>query len=208
MSKDFTPRRAAKKSSGGSTLLGVFIGILLGLALAAGIAVYINKTPIPFLDKAKPAEKSAAPKAQSTAPNLADTLKTAPEKSAGDKPRFDFYKILPGQEEPVSEQQIKQAAKDAAKAAADGKDLKDIYLLQAGAFQNPADADNLKAKLALLGLEASVEPTNLAEKGVWYRVRIGPYTKIDDLNRSRSTLAQNGIEATLVKVKDAAKTPQ
>ncbi len=203
MSKDFKPRQAAKKSSGGGTLLGVFIGLILGLALAAGIAVYINKTPIPFLDKAKPAEKAAAPKAAAT-PNLADTLKTAPDK-AGDKPRFDFYKILPGQEEPMSEQQIRQAAKDAAKAPADGKASKDIFLLQAGAFQNPADADNLKAKLALLGVEASVEPTNLAEKGTWYRVRIGPYTKIDDLNRTRSTLAQNGIEATLVKVKDAAK---
>ncbi len=203
MSKDYKPRQAAKKSSGGGTLLGVFIGLILGLALAAGIAVYINKTPIPFLDKAKPAEKAAAPKAAAT-PNLADTLKTAPDK-AGDKPRFDFYKILPGQEEPMSEQQIRQAAKDAAKAPADGKASKDIFLLQAGAFQNPADADNLKAKLALLGVEASVEPTNLAEKGTWYRVRIGPYTKIDDLNRTRSTLAQNGIEATLVKVKDAAK---
>ncbi|MEI6302778.1 MAG: SPOR domain-containing protein [Betaproteobacteria bacterium] len=203
MSKDFKPRQVAKKSSGGGTLLGVFIGLILGLALAAGIAVYINKTPIPFLDKAKPAEKAAAPKAAAT-PNLADTLKTAPDK-AGDKPRFDFYKILPGQEEPMSEQQIRQAAKDAAKAPADGKASKDIFLLQAGAFQNPADADNLKAKLALLGVEASVEPTNLAEKGTWYRVRIGPYTKIDDLNRTRSTLAQNGIEATLVKVKDAAK---
>lgn len=203
MSKDFKPRQAAKKSSGGGTLLGVFIGLILGLALAAGIAVYINKTPIPFLDKAKPAEKAAAPKAAAT-PNLADTLKAAPDK-AGDKPRFDFYKILPGQEEPVSEQQIRQAAKDAAKATADGKASKDIFLLQAGAFQNPADADNLKAKLALLGVEASVEPTNLAEKGTWYRVRIGPYTKIDDLNRTRSTLAANGIEATLVKVKDAAK---
>ena len=105
----------------------------------------------------------------------------------------------------MSEQQIRQAAKDAAKAPADGKASKDIFLLQAGAFQNPSDADNLKAKLALLGVEASVEPTNLAEKGTWYRVRIGPYTKIDDLNRTRSTLAQNGIEATLVKVKDAAK---
>lgn len=203
MSKDFKPRQAAKKSSGGGTLLGVFIGLILGLALAAGIAVYINKTPIPFLNKAKPAEKAAAPKAAAT-PNLADTLKAAPDKQGGDKPRFEFYKILPGQEEPVSEQQIKQAAKDAAKAAADGREPKDIYLLQAGAFQNPADADNLKARLALVGVEASVEPTNLAEKGIWYRVRIGPYTRIDDLNRARSTLAQNGIEATLVKVKDAA----
>ena len=78
------------------------------------------------------------------------------------------------------------------------------YLLQVGSFQNPADADNLKARLALLGMEAGVEPINLAEKGTWYRVRLGPYIKVDEINRLRQTLAQNGIEATLVKVKDSA----
>jgi cell division protein FtsN len=76
------------------------------------------------------------------------------------------------------------------------------YLLQVGSFQNPADADNLKARLALLGVEAGVEPINLAEKGTWYRVRVGPYSKVDEINRLRQTLAQNGIEATLVKIKD------
>ena len=86
-----------------------------------------------------------------------------------EKPRFEFYKILPGAEEPVTEQQIKQAAKPGAPA--------EHYLLQVGAFQNPADADNLKARLALLGVEAGVEPVNLAEKGTWYRVRVGPYTQ-------------------------------
>ncbi len=206
MSKNFKPRHPVKKSSGGNTLLGVFIGLIIGLALAAGIAVYINKTPIPFLDKIKPADKPAEKAAggSKAGPNLAESLKAAPGKAAGDKPRFDFYKILPGQEEPVTEQQIRQAAKDAAKSAAAGKAVNEIYLLQAGAFQNPADADNLKARLAFMGLEASVEPTDLAEKGFWYRVRLGPYTRIDDINRARATLAQNGIEGSLVKVKDPA----
>jgi len=202
VSKDFKPRTPVRKPSAGSTLLGVFIGLLLGLLLAGGIAVYINKAPVPFLDRngaAKPAEKPAPGKA---APNLNETLK--PGQAAGDKPRFDFYKILPGQEEPVTERELKQA-KDAAKAGSGGKELKDMFLLQAGAFQNPADADNLKAKLAFMGVEASVEPTNLAEKGVWYRVRLGPYTRIDELDRVRATLAQNGIDASLVKVKDPAQ---
>jgi cell division protein FtsN len=190
-----------KNAARGNTALGVVIGLFLGLLLAGGIAIFINKTPIPFLDKAKPAEKSADKPATAAkaAPNLADMLKAGPP---GDKPRFDFYKILPGQEEPVTEQQIKQAARDAAKVAAAGKAPNDLYLIQAGAFQNPVDADSLKAKLAFMGLEAGVEPTNLAEKGVWYRVRLGPYTRIDDVNRARATLAQNGIESSLVKIKD------
>jgi len=94
----------------------------------------------------------------------------------------------------VTEQQIKQAAKPGAPA--------ENYLLQVGSFQNPADADNLKARLALIGVEVGVEPIDLADKGTWYRVRIGPYTKVEEINRLRQTLAQNGIEATLVKIKD------
>ncbi len=187
MAKDYKPRTVARKKNGGGTLLGIFIGLLLGLVIAVGIAWYLNKTPIPFLNKAKPPEKAAAEPGK--------TLAKPDDKTAqqAEKPRFEFYKILPGAEEPVTEKQIKQAAKAGARA--------ENYLLQAGSFQNPADADNLKARLALLGVEAAVEPINLAEKGTWYRVRLGPYSKLDEINRLRQTLAQNGIEASLVKVK-------
>ena len=190
MAKDYKPRpgAAAKRKSGGGTLLGIFIGLVLGLAIAVGIAWYMNKTPIPFINKPKP-EKAAEPGKTLAKPDEKTTQQV-------EKPRFEFYKILPGAEEPVSEREIKQAAKPGAPT--------ENFLLQAGAFQNPADADNLKARLALLGVEAGVEPINLAEKGTWYRVRIGPYTKVDEINRVRQTLAQNGIEASLVKVKDSA----
>jgi cell division protein FtsN len=40
---------------------------------------------------------------------------------------------------------------------------------------------------------------------VWYRVRLGPYTRVDEINRIRQQLTQNGMEASLVRVKDAAK---
>lgn len=199
MSKDYKPRQAAKSKSGGGLLLGMFIGFLLGLGLAAAIALYFFKTPVPFLNKTKPPEKAGSA-GQPGSPPLADTLK--PAKPEDGKPRFDFYRILPGQEEPVTGDQLKQAAQTQAKTGAPSGDL---YLLQAGSFQNPADADNLKAKLALLGFEASMESTNLAEKGVWYRVRVGPYSRIDELDRVRSQLAQNGIDASLVKIKDAAR---
>ena len=189
MAKDHKPRAAARKKSGGSTLLGIFIGLILGLCIAVGVAWYMNKTPIPFLTKAKPPEKAAAEPGKTI-------VKPPDEKTTQqvEKPRFEFYKILPGAEEPVTEQQIKQAAKSGAPA--------ENYLLQVGSFQNPADADNLKARLALIGVEASVEPIDLPEKGTWYRVRVGPYTKVEEINRVRQNLAQNGIEASLVKIKD------
>ncbi len=190
MAKDYKPRAVAKKKNGGGTLLGIFIGLILGLGIAVGITWYMNKTPIPFLNKAKPPEKAAAEPGKALAKPDEKTTQQV------EKPRFEFYKILPGAEEPVTEQQIKQAAKPGAPA--------ENYLLQAGSFQNPAHADNLKARLALLGVEAGVEPINLSEKGTWYRVRVGPYSKVEEINRLRQTLAQNGIEATLVKIKDSA----
>ena len=189
MAQNYRPRAAAKKKSGGGTLLGIFIGLILGLVIAVGVTWYMNKTPIPFLNKSKPPEKAAA--------DMGKALPKPDEKTTQqvEKPRFDFYKILPGAEEAVTEQQIKQAAKPGAPV--------ENYVLQVGSFQNPADADNLKARLALLGVEAGVEPVNLAEKGTWYRVRVGPYNKVDEINRLRQTLAQNGIEASLVKIKDS-----
>jgi len=123
----------------------------------------------------------------------------APAGKAPEKPKFDFYKILPGGEEPVSEKELKDAAK-ASKNAPEA--TRGVFFIQAGSFQNPADADNQKAKIAILGFESSVEPTALPDKGTWYRVRLGPYTTLEDLNRVRRVLTQNGIDASLVKVKD------
>jgi len=188
MSNNYKPRAMARRKSGGGTLLGIFIGLILGLCIALAVAWFMNKTPIPFLTGAKPPEQAAE--------EAGNTIVKPDEKTTQqiEKPRFEFYKILPGAEEPVTEQQIKQAAKSGAPSG--------NYLLQAGSFQNPADADNLKAQLALIGVEAGVEPIELPEKGTWYRVRIGPYTKVEEINRVRQLLAQNGIEATLVKIKD------
>jgi cell division protein FtsN len=192
--KDYKPRaRPVRKGAVGGTLIGIFIGLLLGLAIAAAIAVYMAKSPVPFIDKTGQAERTAPARG---APNLAEAK---PAAKAPEKPRFDFYKILPGQEEPVSERELKAAAKDGGKP---GALPKDTYFVQAGSFQNPADADNLKAKLALLGMQASVEPANLPDRGTWYRVRLGPYSHLSDIDRVRQTLAQNGVDATLVRVKN------
>jgi cell division protein FtsN len=185
---------STRSKSGGGFLLGMFVGLIVGLAVALGIAFYLNKTPIPFMSSKKPgAEKPAEAGKSSEIAGM-----PASKAPAAEKPKFDFYKILPGSEEPVSEKELKAAAKGKPEAA------HDVYFLQAGSFQNPADADNRKAQLAILGFEAAVEPVSLPDKGTWYRVRLGPYSKIDEINKMRSTMATNGIEVSLVKIKDPA----
>ena len=194
--RDYKPRaRETKRKPSGGTLIGIFIGLVLGLALAAGLALYMTNAPVPFVTRADKA-RATPPQADRA---LAETARSADAKSGdASKPRFDFYKILPGQEVPVTDKELRAAAKSPDKSGA----AKDLYFVQAGAFQNPADADNLKARLALAGLVASVEPANLPDKGIWYRVRLGPYTQLDEINRVRATLAQNGIDASLVRIKN------
>jgi cell division protein FtsN len=193
---------ATRKRSGGGFLLGIFVGVLLGLAVSLGIAFYLNKTPIPFLtQKPKQAEKDG--QAPAKPPAIAGMPQGATPPAAGEKPKFDFYKILPGAEEPVSDKELRERLRSArAQPPGQQEAPRDVYFIQAGSFQNPADADNQKARLALLGFESSVEPANLPDKGTWYRVRLGPYTRLEDINKVRQSLAQNGIDASLVKVKE------
>jgi cell division protein FtsN len=211
------PHATARKGSGGGFLLGMFAGLLIGLIVALGIALYLNKTPIPFMSRkpaAEDAKASGKPPALAGMPQSGTAPATAPVPApkapataaakAPEKPRFDFYKILPGGEEPVSERELRERLRAAAAAKSQPAAPQDVYFIQAGAFQNPADADNQKARLAILGYESNVEPTNLPDKGTWYRVRLGPYTKVDELNKVRQALAQNGIDANLVKLKDPA----
>ena len=196
-----------KHKQGGNFLIGLFVGLVTGLGIALGVAFYLNKTPLPFLGKAKPAATKDGKDGKEAAPEAPKAFAGMPQAGAKgadkERPKFDFYKILPGGEEPVSERELKEAAKAAAKAQPGQPEVaRGVYFIQAGSFQNPADADNQKAKIAILGFESAVEPTVLPDKGTWYRVRMGPYTALEELNRVRRVLSQNGIDASLVKVKD------
>ena len=71
--------------------------------------------------------------------------------------------------------------------------------MQAGSFATESDAENLKAQLALAGWEAAVQPGTVPDKGVRYRVRMGPYDNTDELNRIKGDLAKKGFDAAVIK---------
>jgi cell division protein FtsN len=79
------------------------------------------------------------------------------------------------------------------------------YFLQAGAFRNAADADQLKARLALLGFEARVLYSASAETPL-HKVQLGPYRALDELNSARSRLTQSGVQTILIKIPPQAPT--
>lgn len=164
------------KREEGGTLLGVFIGLLGGLAIAAGIAYWLNRGPNPF-QTAQPAPS-----------------KLEPITKADGKPRFDFYKILPGGEEPKT-----TGGDSKSETKSSSAKVGERYYLQAGAFQSEAEAEDQKAKLAFMGLESSVQSGADAAKKTWYRVRLGPYDNTEEMNRIKTELTRRGVDASVVK---------
>ncbi len=147
-------------------------------------------------------------------------------KADADRPRFDFYKILPGGEEPKVQGpkppapdrltadkaagRIAAPPQDAAPAkpgertaaldpSAAAPKAADRFWLQAGSFASEADADNLKARLALAGWEAQVQKGDVPEKGTRYRVRLGPYDDTGELNRAKGELARRGFDVAVIR---------
>ena len=201
MSREMKSRKyskaTARKKSGGGMLLGLFLGLVLGVLFAAGVVWYIYRTPLPFSNKGQPSPTytGTPPAGASNAPLALPGKPGDPIPQSNDKPRFDFYKILPGNAEAIPDPKPAESPKDKVEKE---NALKEAVYLQTGSFQNAGDADNQKAKLALMGVEASIQQVMLQDK-VWYRVRLGPFKKIDDVNSMRSDLAKQGIEASLVK---------
>jgi cell division protein FtsN len=192
MSRDYKLPEPTARGVSSQLLVGILIGLVLGLGIALGVAWYINKMPNPFLTRTPHAKLEPAQEAPPAPARAEDKTARAPDA----KPRFDFYKILPGAEETITGPQVKGAQQQSTTAA------RETFFLQAGAFQNAPDADSLRARLALLGIEARVQTATLPEKGVWHRVRVGPYTSVEELGRTRETLKQNGVETTLIKVRE------
>jgi len=205
--------RSTRHSRAGGTLLGLFIGLALGLSLAAAVAFYVMKSGNPY--------QPAAP-IKETAREPGRTARAEP--AAAEKPRFDFYKILPGIEEPkvpgkpaekpttdratVERSATPDKAPDKTQAKADERPATDTaraqkagdrFWLQAGSFSQESDAENLKARLALAGWEAEVQSSSVADKGMRYRVRLGPYDNTDELNRIKGELGKRGFDVAVIK---------
>lgn len=196
MSRNAGNRSTAPRKSGSSLLTGILVGMVIGVAMAAGLVWYIMKSPSPFVQK-----EWAAAKPPLAADKPAEPPVAQPDAAPGvvdNKPRFEFYKVLTDKQETAGTPP-KPAEKSADKPAP--KESKphvpDVpAFLQVGSFTNPDDAEKLKAKLALMGIEAGIQTVTIPDKGVWHRVRLGPYKNPDEMNRMRNTLKQNGVEAT------------
>ncbi len=203
MSKDYKPAAPKSKPAGkgNSFFPGLLVGLLLGIGLSVGVAIYVKKGQTAFQEKVTQAPQIAATDKSEGKSANPDNLASSAE-PAKKEDRFTFYGILTGSESPVTEQEVKQAIEQKPSQPASEKPVatSENYYLQVGAFQTEQEADNTKAKLALIGLEAVVQTATIPGKGILHRVRVGPLANLDEINKSRSELARNGFDAALIKI--------
>lgn len=212
---------ADSKKQAGGTLLGLIIGLIVGLGIAVGVALVITKTSLPFTNKPGNPDRLIQPapgeltdpnkplygkKPESlNPPDAVDGTSPAPAPAVvqdSSKPPVVDKSSSPADKSPspksIAADKVEAVKAEAAKA--ESADEKWIYYLQAGAFRDMGDADSLRAKLALLGIEASVSDRPAETGGTLHRVRIGPFGQAETMNRVRTKLSDNGIDVAVVRI--------
>lgn len=167
--------------------IGVVIGLVLSaVVLLGGFAPGLRDADAP---KAEPNATAPAP----SKPGIAD--------QKDDNRDYDFYSVLPEMEVLIPDAELSRKARTEDQNSSGQGTATASYLLQAGSFPNAADADAVKARLALLGFEARIQPVTINGK-TWNRVRLGPYTSAATLEAAKQKLAANGIQAIALKETD------
>jgi cell division protein FtsN len=214
-----------KHKQTGGTFLGIIIGLIIGLTIAVVVALVITKTPVPFINRSAKEKTPDPTPSQMSDPNKAlygnkDAAKEAAKEFAKDAPANQPATQSSAQAPATQPQDGKTPAKTDAKAPvvdksttdkaaadkskdaaakADNAEDKWAFYLQVGAFRDQADAESAKAKLALQGFEAQVSERP-SENGVLYRVRVGPFSQVEAMNKVRSKMSDNGIDVAVVRI--------
>ena len=212
----------SRSSQRGGFLVGFVVGILIGLAAALAVALYVTKAPVPFVNKVpmrSPAQDAAeAERNRNWDPNSALAGRNpAPGTSAsgvvsGTEPARPAVAPQP---EPVvpppvvaSQPRTARAPASSAVAAASPRASQAnaalgggafTYFVQAGAYSRSEDAEQQRAKLAMLGMDSRLTEREQGGKMV-YRVRVGPFDRREDAESTKEKLSDSGVDAALVAV--------
>ena len=167
-----------------------FIGALIGAGIFGAATLYVLQRNHPNR------EESGRPRPQRAPAPIASSdsaAAAAPDKAE----RYDFYEMLPNFEVVVPEKE-REVQRDVPAAHVQQPG---VYVLQAGSYRNEADAQRVRGKIAMLGVDAAVQRVAV-DNDVWHRVRIGPISKLDDVNRLRKRLQAAEIDTIVIRVGD------
>lgn len=178
--------RSSRKAGRGGTVLGIFIGLVLGLGLAAGVAYYLSSTNSPFLT-------SGAAKDTRDPPRDAGKGGRSERADAPEKPRFDFYKILPSGEE--TKQADRRAADRTDRTIADQARERSPEKASGKAADRPPEKtapDRPPDKLA--AVEPGAKAPKAAER---FWLQAGSFANESDADNLKARLALAGWQANV-----------
>ena len=187
---------------------GLLIGMVSGVALSAGVALYVSHMPSPFV--AHSGQSSTAPDHPPVEmPDISRHGLMNPSPVSTDAAAPAATAVPPSPEAaPQPLQPAPTAAGSAAPPAVQAPPMKMpdngapsvTYFVQTGAFAKESEADNQRAHLALLGIDAAVLAPEAGDRQSLYRVRIGPVATVDEVRTLMATLKNNGLSANVIKV--------
>ncbi len=157
--------------------------IVLVIALFVFFLAYVRKT---------------APKTEPTPVAVSKPTVETPkhQDKKPQEPRFDFYTILPETEVVVPENEINTRRRE----EQFGKEKSTQYIIQVGSFRDYSEADRLRARLALMGIESRIEKAEVGHVE-WNRVKMGPFKKTSSVTALKSRLKNNGIDVVVIEEK-------
>lgn len=200
MARDY--KNAARHRSGKARKAPPWLSFATGLGIGLFVAFVV------FLTRSHPARPVTPARVATAKPSPPPTPQVAPDlpepeaeqtaiKPAPHKPRFDFYTILPEMEVKVPDAQLGDVGNGKAPALTPG-----VYVLQVGSFQRFEEADKAKATLALHGIVADIQKVVINNGDTWYRVRIGPFKDLNEVQTMRAKLTASGMDFMLLRIKD------
>ena len=186
--RDYKTKR--RKNTGFSGWTGVVCGLAVGLGVA-GIVYIKDHRPDAQIARSAKADRKKSHVNEVPDAETAESSAEEPAKS------YDFYDMLPKFEVVVPEKE-KDVRRDIKSVP---ETRRGTYVLQAGSYKNFADADRVRAQLALQGVESKVQKVSV-DNDTWHRIRIGPISKLDELNRLRQILRKSDVDVLVIRVGD------
>ena len=185
--KNIKKKKAEPLKKRFSNALSFITGLTLGLFVAIIVYFYEHNATIvsnnPLLVNEAASEDS----------KISESIAQLPE------PQFDFYKILPSKEVNISEWESVEEEEITASPQKDQPPV--MFVLQVGSFKQYQSADQIKAKLALMGVTADIQRVVINGQDVRHRVRVGPYKNTEKLQQARDRLLANDLDFMLLKLK-------
>ena len=199
---DYYSTQARRRRTQPPAWLWFFVGLMVG-ALAVGL-IWMKQDSGPQTAKIKPPETKPAPKTAAKKESKPEKK----EKQEAPKTNFEFYTVLPEMEVVIPDKEINKPTAPVTTPSPKKPDPivkagEAIYMLQMGSFRSYKDADRLKARLGLLGIEADIQSVTIdssAGKKTTHRVRGGPYSR-NQAHNMHEMLKKEKIDSIALRIK-------